>query len=191
MSLVTSTHPLRGPVPDADRIDDIIDELTQRLREGLRRRLGEHARQGHSLDEIGTTEEIARRMLEVLPEPSHWNEVLGPFYTTRQVTSLLGGASRQALADRRRRGTLLGLKTTDGQLVYPAFQFDEERRVLPGLGEVLRCFQDVDVDDWTVAGWLVSAMNALEGCSAIEWLHRGGDLEPLLALARDAALRFA
>ena len=191
MSLTTSTPSSRRPVPDVDRIDDLVDELTRRLRDGLRRRLAEHARQGHSLDEIGSTEEIASRMLDVLPESSHWNEVLGPFYTTRQVANLLGGASRQALADRRKRGTLLGLKTTDGVLVYPAFQFDEKRRVVSGLSEVLRCFCDVDVDDWTIAGWLVSSLDALEGHSAVGWLRQGGQLEPVLDLARDTARRFA
>lgn len=192
MRLATSsTRSAARSLPDSDRIDHLVDELTRRLREGLRRRLGEHARQGHSLDEIGSTEEIARRMLDVLPEPSHWNEVLGPFYTTRQVASLLGNASRQALADRRKRGTLLGLKTSDGTLVYPSFQFDESRRVVPGLAEVLRSFRDVDVDGWTVAAWLVSASSALDGCSVVEWLRRGGDLEPVLALAQDTARRFA
>jgi hypothetical protein len=130
-------------------------------------------------------------MLDVLPEPSRWNEVLGPFYTTRLVASLLGGASRQALADRRERGTLLALKTTDGVLVYPAFQFDEAHRVVPGLAEVLRHFQDVDVDEWTVAGWLVSSSEALDGCTVVDWLRQGGGLEPVLSLAWDTARRFA
>ncbi|MFQ5518024.1 MAG: hypothetical protein ACE5E8_10690 [Acidimicrobiia bacterium] len=58
-----------------------------------------------------------------LPLPS-WDSLLGPFYTASGVARLLGGVSRQAIADRRRRNTLLGLQTTGGTWLHPAVQFD-------------------------------------------------------------------
>lgn len=67
---------------------------------------------GRSLEELGSPEELAERMVATVPEPSPWGE-LGPFYSTRKVAKLLGGVSRQAIADRRKRGTLLGLRTAD------------------------------------------------------------------------------
>jgi hypothetical protein len=170
----------------------MVEEITQRLREGLEERLSTFADRGRSLDEIGPAEELARRMLEVVPIPSRWDDLLGPFYSTRQVARLLGGVSRQAVADRKDRGTLLGLKTADGEVVYPTFQFGDGAQVIPGLAEVIQCFsRRTGTDDWTMAGWLVSPLRPLKGKSAIGWLRSGNDPEPLLALARDAARRFS
>jgi hypothetical protein len=124
-------------------------------------------------------------------EPSRWDDSLGPFYTTAQVAMLWNGVSRHAVSDCRERLTLLGLKTTDGVIVYPTFQFDEFNKVLVGLPEVLQCFRSSGVDDWTLAGWLISPSRILEGRSAVEWLRLGLDLEPILRLARDTARRFS
>lgn len=168
-----------------------IDKVTARLRRGLEERLSNYAELGHSLEEIGSAEELADRMLQVVPTVSRWDDLLGPFYSTNQVARLCGGISRQALADRRERRTLLGLKTADGVVVYPTFQFDEKNRVLSGLSEVLQCFRGVDVDDWTLAGWLASPSRALEGRSVIEWLRLGKELDPVLVHARGAARRFS
>ena len=85
-------------------------------------------------------------MLQAVPTASRWNDLVGPFYSAGQVAKVCGGVSRQALADRRERRTILGLKTADGAIVYPTFQFDEKNRVLSGLPEVLQCFRGVDVD---------------------------------------------
>jgi hypothetical protein len=145
---------------------------------------------GRSLKDIAPAEEMARTV-EVVPEPSSWDDLLGPFYTTGQVEKLLGGVSRQAVADRCDRRTLLGLKTADAMIVYPAFQFGERNEVLAGLPDVLQCFGDSKVDDWTLAGWLVSPSQSLEGRTAVEWLSQGFDPEPVLHLAHDAARRFS
>src|SRR5688572_11313817 len=57
-----------------------------------------------------------------------WNEAVGPFLDTDGVRSVLGGPSRQAIADRVRNRRLLALRTADGaggaRLVYPVWQFD-------------------------------------------------------------------
>jgi hypothetical protein len=165
----------------------LIREITEQVRQGLEERL-----EGRSAEEIGSPEELARRMLDALPpKPSRWDRLLGPFYGTSQVARLLGGVSRQALADRRQRGTLLGLKTTDGVVVYPVFQFDEKNKLLPGLSEVLQCFRGGGVDEWTLAGWLVARSRALGDRSVVEWLRQGLELQTALALARDAARRFS
>jgi hypothetical protein len=168
-----------------------IDKVTAHLRRGLQERLSLYVEHGHSLDEIGSAEELADRMLQAVPTVSRWNDLVGPFYSTNQVAKICGGISRQALADRRERRTILGLKTADGVIVYPMFQFDDKNRVVSGLPEVLQCFRGVDVDDWTLAGWLVSPSRALGGRSVVGWLHHGLELEPVLVLARDAVRRFS
>lgn len=168
-----------------------IDRVTARLRRGLEERLSNYVEHGRSLEEIGSAEELAERMLQAVPTVSRWNELLGPFYSTNQVAKICGGISRQALANRRERRTILGLKTSDGVMVYPTFQFDEKNRVLKGFPEILQCFRGVDVDDWTLAGWLVSPSRSLGSRSVVEWLRLGKEIEPALVLARDAARRFS
>lgn len=169
-----------------------INRVTEQLRRRLEERGSSYEQHGRSLEDIGPADELAQRMVEAfVPEPSRWDDLLGPFYTTGQVSKLLGGISRQAIADRRARRTLLGMRTADGVVVYPTFQFDEHHQVLSGLPEVLQCFRDTDVDDWTLAGWLVSRSRALEGESVVNWLREGRDIEPALQLARDAARRFS
>jgi hypothetical protein len=170
---------------------------------GYPRTVGEHVRkalegldeawraQGRSLAELGTPEELAGKMLALVPEPSPWDAALGPCYSSRGVARLLGGVSRQAVAERRARRRLLGLRTADGELVYPAFQFDSRGQVVSGLAEVLACFASAPVDDWTVAGWIAMSHASLEGSSVAAWLQHGGDLGVAVALARDAARRFS
>ncbi len=164
-----------------------IDEVTRHLRRALEERRSSYAEHGRSLEEIGPPEELARRMVGVVPEPSRWDDLLGPFYTTSKVAEILGGVSRQAIADRRERHTLLALKTAEGTLVYPTFQFDDHNEVLAGLPEVLQCFRGSGIDDWTLAGWLVSKFRTLDGRSPVDWLRLGREPEPVLRLARAAA----
>jgi len=169
----------------------LIDEITQHVKQGLEERLSPLDTPGRSLDGIGSPRDLARRMLEIVPVPSRWDDHLGPFYGTGQVAKILGGVSRQAIADRRERRTLLGLKTADGVMVYPTFQFDDRNQVLTGLAEILQTFRDSAVDDWTLAGWLVAPSKALGGQSVVQRLRAGVDLDVALGLARDAARRFA
>lgn len=150
-----------------------------------------YARSGRSLEDLGSATELASKMVAALPAPSPWNQAVGPFHSSTQITSILGGVSRQAVADRRARRTLLALRTREGQWVYPTFQFDGDGQVVRGLAEVLRILAPSGVDDWTLAGWLVSPSRSLGGASPRTWLVEGRRLEPLLALARDAARRFA
>ena len=89
------------------------------------------------------------------------------------------------------RRTILGLRTADGVVVYPTFQFDETNGVVSGLSEVLQCFRGADVDDWTLAGWLVSPLRVLGGRSVVDWLRSGRELEAVIVVARDAARRFS
>jgi hypothetical protein len=150
-----------------------------------------YAERGRSLADVASPQELAARMVAVVPRPSQWDDLLGPFYGGAQIAEVLGGISRQAVAERRERRTLLGLKTADGHWVYPVFQLDERNTVLPGLSDLLRALAESGVDDWSLAGWLVSPLRSLAGRTPIEWLLQSGDLAALLAAGREAARRFA
>jgi transcriptional regulator with XRE-family HTH domain len=166
------------------------EQVAAEVQRALRELDEQYGRLGRSLRELAPARELARRMLAVVPPPSPWDGLLGPFYGTRRVERLLGNVSRQAVAERRQRRTLLGLRTADGVWVYPAFQFDERGEVLARLPAVLQCLSASEVDDWTLAGWLVSPLRTLAERSPIQWLAAGGDTATLLAVARDAAARF-
>ncbi len=97
----------------------------------------------------------------VLDARAQWTELIGPFYATETVRSLLGGdapIARQAVY--KRRG-LLALTTGSGQIVYPAAQF-RGRRLAPGLDSVLAALPEELVSRWTVAAWLLSPEVALD-----------------------------
>ena len=144
---------------------------------------------GRTLEELGSPDEVAERMVATVPTPSPWNETLGAFYGPGKIARVLGGVSRQAVADRRGRGTLLGLKTADGKWVYPAFQFDDRHQILEGLSEIVRCLRAAELDDWTLASWLVTERPELEGSSTAAWLRQGRSADRPLALAREAVSR--
>jgi hypothetical protein len=134
-------------------------------------------------------DEVARRMAAMVPVPSPVNAQFGPFFRTDQVARLLG-ITRQGVADRLRKRTILGMRTKDGTWVFPTLQF-VGRAVLPGLADVLRRFDPAVADGWAIAAWLTSPSAALGGMRPIDRILGGDGTPGVLALARDAARRWA
>jgi len=122
---------------------------------------------------------FAEWLYDQLPVQSPWDRVIGPCYTTEQLTKRFK-VSRQALFDRVRRHTLLGLRTSDGQIVYPVFQFHGDK-VISGLSRVLRITAGA-VDDWTLASWLVAQQPEL-GMSVVDAVRKFGAAEEVLRVA--------
>jgi hypothetical protein len=150
------------------------EELLTAIERALDARLRDVERRGGDLAALGDPLDLADRMVSSLPVAAHPFDVeLGPFYDT---TGLSGwwGVSRQALADRVRRGTLLACRTSDGHLVYPAFQFARDGAVRPGIAEAVAVFARHRVDGWTAALWLTTPSPAFDGDSAVDHLvvHR-------------------
>jgi len=171
--------------------EPFLESVAEHVRRALAGLAESYAEKGRSLEDLGTAQEIAKRMLASVPAPSDWDELLGPCFSTSGVAQLLGNISRQAIAERRDRRTLLGLRTADGSFVYPVFQFDAHNEVLPGLAEVLQRFDRENVDEWTVAGWLVASQHSLEGDSVVDTLASGRAREKVVELARAQAARYA
>lgn len=168
-----------------------VERVSARVAEGLAQRVGALHDRGHEAGDLGDPDELADRMLAAVPDPSPWTE-LGPFYSTAGMARVLGGISRQAVEERRRRRTVLALRTADGVWVYPAFQLDSRNRVVRGLTDVLEVFHPASPDDeWMVAAFLAATQPALGDRSIVEHLQAGGDLDEALALARERAARWA
>ena len=182
MSVISSRtggQPHRAPTDD----DVFLAETLERLR-ALRAASGESRR---LRDEFVSPGDFAEWLNEQLPKRSAWDRVVGPFYTTDQLTKRFE-VSRQALFDRVQRRTLLGLRTSDGQVLYPTFQFSGAS-VVAGLSEVLQAVSDV-IDDWTLASWLVARQPGL-GMSVIEALKLYGPTEEVTSVTRRAIERWA
>ena len=168
-----------------------VHRVSSRVSEELARRVDTLRRNGHEAADLGDPDELASRMLAAVPAPSPWRD-LGPFYSTSGLARVLGGVSRQAIEERRRRRTILALRTADGVWVYPAFQLDERNRVVRGLPQVLDRFQPRTADDeWMVAAFVAAPQPGLDDRSIVEHLRAGGDLDPVLALADERAQRWA
>lgn len=152
--------------------------------------LGQLATRPAVEEDVDTIADTVAGLLAAMPQfDGPWGPAIGPVYRTDQVRVLLGGVSRQALHDRVKRSTLLALKTRDGVTVYPAWQFTDGQ-VLPGLAEVLKVFAADEhgeiVDGWTLASWLRTGLNELDGGSVADRLLAGD-----AAAARQAAAHAA
>ncbi|MGO1543698.1 MAG: hypothetical protein ACTHXA_05070 [Gulosibacter sp.] len=143
-----------------------------------------------ALDGVDVTEAV-ERAINAIPSiaKSDWDELVGPFYTTPSLTSVMD-VSRQWLATLRKRGRLLATATADGTLLYPSFQFGPSGQLLPHLDEVQRILRDAISDPWTIALWLNTELEEHGGKTAAELL-RGEDAEiaAVIDLAREDVQR--
>ena len=170
--------------------DPYVERVSSRVTEGLARRVGALRQQGHDADALGDPDDLAARMLATVPEPSPWDE-LGPFYSTAGLARVLGGVSRQAIEERRRRRTVLALRTADDAWVYPAFQLDEHNRVVRAWPTSSTASTPAADDDWMIASFLAAPQPGLGGATVVEHLRAEGDLAPVLALADERADRWS
>lgn len=172
------------PRPDYTprRVADLVETRLAELAKA-------YAQSGRSLGDIGSPEDLADQMLALVPRPSAWDDAVGPFYTTAAVAALLGGVSRQAVADRRRRHTLFALQTLEGDWVYPTFQFAQDASVYSIIGSIQQRLPEPLVDGWTLAGWLTVGQQTLGGMSVVEWIRASGDTIPVDALIDEMAIR--
>lgn len=163
----------------------------ERLVEAFEREVRERDPEGYAvarLADVDRTAEAAARM--VVDTGALWREHLGGFYDTETVRLLLGSAdkpvSKQAVS--KRRG-LLALQTGSRRVVYPSFQF-VDGRLVEGLDDVLDVLPEQLVSRWTVASWLVSGNQQLDGDRPIDVLAEGRE-EPVVAAARSWARSLA
>jgi len=147
--------------------------LLERVEHLLAERASALTAQGRSLSDLGDVDDFAERMVAALPTRHPYDEPLGPFYDTTGLVAWLG-VSRQAVADRVRRGTLLACRSSDGHLLYPSLQFARDGAVRPGVFEAVGEFTRSGADGWAIALWLTTPSEAFDGHSAVDYLvlHR-------------------
>lgn len=120
-------------------------------------------------------------------EPNPWAAIIGPCYRASSLARELEWSPEQ-VTEAATSLTLLELKTSDGGVLYPAFQVSEGQLV-PGLGDVLRVLSTGTDSTWTWAQWLNTPTDddtGEETPSAIEQL-RAGHLDDVLRDARHTA----
>lgn len=138
---------------------------------------------GSATQHVDDIEAAARAAVDALVDTgAFWQEHIGPVYDAKTVAVILGTpdkpVSRQAVSKR----PLLALRTGNGRVYYPAFQFANGQPLL-GLADLLTVIDEDLVSRWTLASWLVSPEDDLDGGSPIDAL-RAGDVERVLSVAR-------
>lgn len=167
---MTSSAQLHGDASKLAYEESVIASLRPRLD----RLVTQWAESGRPLPD---PDDLAETLTSAVPGAvthSDYDRLLGPFYSSAGVMRVLGIPTKQALGDRRKRGTLLAARTSDGVWVYPAFQFDiaarQVRRDLVPLLSALKA-----APRWGAALWLVTAHPELAGKSPMASLGQGRD----------------
>lgn len=173
-------------VSDSAPEAQFVDRAVRRFRETLAALVEAHRRAGNVIEEVlGAPEDLgARAAVATVPEPSPWDELIGPFVRTEGAQARLGGITRQAIAAKAARRRLLRVVTSDEVHLFPVWQFKESGGVVDGLPEVLSVFKGASIDDWTLAGWFRSVDPDLAE-TPYEAIMRG-DVDRVLAAARAA-----
>lgn len=177
--MISATTPM---VPGTEQFERA---LIAELRSALHERLGFRVLpvSWHDVNAVPT---IVERMLAVLPDPvvADLDDRLGPFYDTAGLVAWLG-VSRQAI-HKQRTTRYLALRTGDGDLLYPSFQFEANGAVLAGLPAVLGTLRPVLNDPWNLALWVTTPVDELDG-SVVTALRNGRQRAALDFAAREAA----
>jgi hypothetical protein len=165
-----------------------MTEVAEAIVSGLRVKVDAARQQGRGAADLGRPTDVAARMLDTVPvvAPSPWS-ALGPFYSGAGVARMLGGVTRQAVDDRRRRRRIVALRTSDDVWLYPAFQFDAAGRLVDGIARAFGLLVAAGLDDWTAASTLVGTQPELGERSIVEHLRADGAMEPIVALVEHTA----
>ena len=154
------------------------------------RTLEEMERQENALD-LGDPAALGRRAALLATAEAVWGRHLGPLFDLEQAKAVLAVGSRQAVFDLAKRGRLLALDAAGGRKLYPAFQFGPDGRPYPELAPVLAAFSGAIETPYTLASWLVSPQDLLEGETPAAWMRSRRDPERLQEAARRAAAALA
>lgn len=134
--------------------------------------------------------DVGRRAALLVDSATAWAEHLGRLLDVRAAMEVLGVTTRQAVYDLAGRHRLLGLSRQGGGMAFPAFQFDPTTGrpydVLPAL---LATFAGAGVDAYTVATWLATGQDELEGRSPASLLADPAAADALRQAAERSAAR--
>lgn len=126
--------------------------------------------------------EVLRDMVATAPHPLA--DRIGPVWSSIQTREQLGLNSRQALDSRRRSGSILGVRASNGAIYYPVSQFrvvNGAVEVRPALAAMFKALRDQD--PWAVATLLTVPAPELEDQSPLQWEYADKDSSALAMLA--------
>ena len=167
---------------DHEREEALSPRKEERIRV-LARQLIEHAPEIDDwvLDDENLPDTVSS-MLRAMPRRSPWDDILGPFYTTGGMRAALG-ISRQAIGNRVKTGSLVRVRTAEGESLFPAFQLHEGVPIR-GLKPVVQALRTGTDDEYAIAQWLATPHG--DRPSPAERLA-DGDQEDVLRQARHTA----
>lgn len=161
---------------------------------GFREQLGAFWHRHEELGQLPAeeAERLGSEAARTAVAPVLWRLALGDLWETRQVVDLLG-VSRQAIHQRVRNGSMLGLRSR-GKTLFPVWQFDfdhhDVRPIVPALLAAFRAASEVE--PWVVASWATTPQPELHGQTPADLLAKQAPSEfELLAAARHSAARLA
>jgi hypothetical protein len=165
--------------------------LKEAFQEHLHRLLSRHER---LLDNVDHAEagDLGRRAAEAALAPLIWAEAVGERWDTTEAAEFLG-VTRQALHDRVKRGTLLGIPG-QGVTWFPTWQFDfAGRQVRPVVGPLLQVFRGMDkpLEAVEIAAWAQLPQAELDDVAPADWIAEDRPEEPVVTTARHSAARLA
>lgn len=170
------------PAKSASQMDAYIRTVVEKVEQSLTLRPKPHA-----LRHLPPPDDLAAAVVDLIgdAEPNELAAQVGPFWSAAKVKEALRVPTRQALESRRKNGTLLGVKTSDGKIIYPLSQFRRSNgtvEVKPGLKPLLSALRDQPA--WSVAVLLSIPAAELDGLSPLDWERQGGDPARMADLAR-------
>jgi hypothetical protein len=139
--------------------------------------------------ELQNPRALGRRAASLVVSEAAWRQLLGPLLDTAQVRAILNPEDRQD--DPSKRARLLVLPGFDGRKLYPAFQLDLNGRPYPEIAAIVEIFSDAIETPYTIASWLLSPQDLLEGETPIAWLQAGKDSTQVLEAAQRSAVKLS
>lgn len=118
------------------------------------------------------------------PHRSKLADLVAPVWTAEHTRRVLNLA-RPTMLERRRTGSLLALRSSDGEFFYPVSQFekrDGKVRVKPALRQFMMVLRDQD--PWTIAVLQHTPAPELDGLTPSGWVRQGRHPQTLVDYAR-------
>lgn len=132
------------------------------------------------MDQVRQQDPLAPARLRWLRDREQLLAAEGGAVPVATAMAILGLKSRQAIQQRRSRGTLLGLPLGGSGYLYPIWQF-EGHAVLPGLPATLAALSSLDA--WGQAAYLLAGEPRLDGMRPLDCLRAGRVTEVVEAAA--------
>lgn len=196
------------PIDDASRIAMLSsfasyehdpsdrERYSQAVGARVKELVDQYAADHPGLLETTPPELLAETLVDIAIDPeadrSELADLLAPLWSAKRTQEALGGLSRATMHDRRKTGSVLGVKTTDGAIFYPVAQFEAHGgkvRVKPGLRPFLMALRERD--PWTVAVLLHTPADELGGLTPLDWVRKERDVDVLVAYARAVDAEFS